>query len=136
MAQAPVRVLGPDRVPVVLTQMVKPPVIYETWWREIAKCESLPLPLEHKKLTWVVVPATTFTFEDTTIVHGWLDAATIMPVMTIYVRQDKIFDELLIKHEMIHALLYWKYHGAYNRGTNEEEHPSPWYRRCMMEIVQ
>lgn len=136
MAQPPARVLDRNRIPISLTQMVKTPVIYEAWWREIAMCEKLPLPPEHLSITWVIVPARPFIFEDSTLVMGWLDAATIMPVLTIYINQFQLGDELLIKHEMVHALLFWAYRGKYNHGTLEQTHPKPWYGKCMMEMIQ
>lgn len=101
------------------------PAIYETWWQEIADCEQLPLPADHK-VQWRIVTVRPFYLaEDST--HRKLDAmiVTTDSVTTGYINYTGILDRGLVEHEMAHSLLFKQYGKTY-----VGQHPDPYYTRC------
>jgi len=83
------------------------PAIYTEWWKEIAACEHLILPVElEQAVHWVQVNANSFHVgpEDPNSTWGLTDAAKL----TIYVAQGSVGDREVITHEMVHQLDYWQ----------------------------
>jgi hypothetical protein len=108
-----------------------PPAIYEDWWHEIADCEHLPLPADHK-VYWFIVPVRPFMFlSDSTHKHD--DAAIITSdsaIAVAFVNYSGLLDRGLITHEMAHALLFWAFGSKY-----VGQHPDEFYTRCGLVAV-
>lgn len=104
--------------------------IYERWWREIAACEGLALPPAHAFVRWFYINA--LFFADSAVAleeeHAgrdvtWLAAGSYLFEMQTFVALPYLYDEEVIKHEMLHWLLMWS-------GIAVDGHPVPYYGRC------
>ena len=118
----------------IWTKEYSPPAIYEQWWREIAACEHLPLPPQHRDVRWYLVPVRPFRLADDSF-HIDSDAEAASDAhggRETYVNYTGVVDELLIKHEQLHHLLFWK-NG--NRVPAPDDHPDPYYKTCDMVRV-
>jgi hypothetical protein len=79
------------------------PFIYESWWKEIGACEHLIVPIElARAVHFVFVNSPTMVVDMDPGVLGF----TYAPALTIYVVLPLIYTETIIKHEMLHWLLY------------------------------
>lgn len=110
--------------PIPLLRMTTTPQIYEQWWREIAACEALPLPPEHRDVVWVVVPANEFKVSGDSL-NRTFNALTMSPWVRIFINQSGLFNRGLVTHEQVHALLFWAYGQKY-----VTKHPEPYYSKC------
>lgn len=98
-----------------------PPAIYAIWWQEIADCEGLDA---HANLYHFVqffeVRGTEFYPQGMSSVLG----ATFAKDAQIFIASPYIWDESLIKHEMLHALLWLN---GFNFGP---WHPAEFFMQC------
>jgi hypothetical protein len=79
------------------------PKIYAQWWTEIAKCEDLPLPDSRKDVRFFEVNGKVFMPAGFMF---WLDGATYPASNEIYLTSLYVLDEAVVKHEMLHWLLW------------------------------
>jgi hypothetical protein len=102
-----------------------PPAIYETWWKEIAECEQLPLPADHT-VHWAIVAVRPFYLAADTL-HLAMDAMVITTdsITNGYINYSGILDRGLVTHEMAHVLLFKKFGDKY-----VGQHPDEYYTRC------
>jgi predicted SprT family Zn-dependent metalloprotease len=91
---------------------MNPPAVYEKWWKEIMQCSHLYISnrVKHKIEFWNVAGSTFAIAQDTS---DWLDGVSILWAQKIYLRHDQIGTEKLVKHEMLHMLL-WNTSGLMN----------------------
>jgi len=92
------------------------PEIYEKWWREIAACEKLPLPLAHYQVRFYQVNAWRF-YDLAHPMYGidffgkkvlmWAVGLSYGKDLEMYLALPHIYEEIILKHEMIHFLMYW-----------------------------
>lgn len=120
-------VRGNDSVRVVpslpwVTEYV-PPSIYDTWWKEIAECEKMPLPIAlTKTVKWVQVNSVTFRVgRQQGRTYGLAD----VDHTTIYVALPSVLDPSVIKHEMVHMLDWW-----YGEDEGDDYHPQDRFEVC------
>lgn len=79
------------------------PAIYDAWWAEIAQCEHVILPVElARSVRFVFVNSETMVVDMDPGVYGFSSA----PTKTIYIALAQIYNEQIIKHEMLHWLDY------------------------------
>lgn len=99
--------------------------IYETWWREIAECEGLELPGSYKQVRFFHVNGRAFMPAEYPV---WLDGLTYPKIGRIYVATPYIFSEALVKHEMLHWILW----ALGYRLT--DQHPVEMFEKCGIHI--
>ena len=103
-----------------------PPFIYEIWWREIAKCEGLPFPVERaRQVQYFQVNAPDFIPGD---VDAIVYAVTYEQGQT-FVAYPYIWNKALVKHEFLHLLLMWA------GDPKWYEHNPHFYDRCGVASV-
>lgn len=87
----------------------KAPAEYAKWWVEIAECEKVPLPPDKIASTqFFAVNAFSFVISnDTAEIKIPAMGRTSNPANQIFVGFYHIWDVAVIKHEMLHLLLYW-----------------------------
>ncbi len=74
-----------------------PPATYETWWQRTQECSGRTGDFSAVK--WFVVRGKTFECPSGTCVARW------EPGQRIYIASDYVNHELVVRHEMLHALL-------------------------------
>ena len=98
------------------------PEIYERWWREIAACQNLILPVElTRAFKFVAVNAETMAVNGEFGVLGYASMGTF----TIFVVESLAMNESLIKHEQTHILL-----GLNGIDQGKNWHPDLYFTRC------
>lgn len=107
----------------------KAPAIYEMWWQQIAECENLPLPPQHKDVVWLMVAKRPFRLAgDST--HTNVDGVALTNsegVEQIYINYTGVVNAGLVKHEQLHKLLLWKF-----GKVPTPAHLPPYYEQCGM----
>jgi len=85
-------------------QTYHPPAIYKTWWKEIEKCTNLPISdASENAIKFYYVDAHSFYFDNLSIQFvGY----TFAPTHRIYIVYRDITNPRIVKHEMIHVLMY------------------------------
>jgi hypothetical protein len=98
-------------------QPISPPAAYQDWWVATEACSGLDG--SHRDIEWYVVPgASTFDTEDGPKVGLWSNSSA---GMRIVLAGDYADSELVVRHEMLHALL------------DRDGHPSAYFRdRCRL----
>lgn len=80
------------------------PFIYEVWWREIAACEGLPLPIEKvRRVQYFQVNAPDFIPDE---VDAIVYAVTFDEGQS-FIAYPYIWNKALIGHEALHLLRLW-----------------------------
>lgn len=74
-----------------------PPPIYQQWWRETEACSGRRGSLQ--SIDWAYIPGYAFSCPSGRCVGRW------EPSSRIYVAEAYRRDELVVRHEMLHALL-------------------------------
>jgi hypothetical protein len=103
------------------------PEVYEQWWHEIADCEGFSLPPEHSLIRFYAVNAPLFL---PVSMLGYASQGIHLLALTdpikreIYLGLSYVLREELVKHEMLHVIL-WE-HG-YRLG---ERHPPEFFEKC------
>lgn len=93
-----------------------PDEIYEKWWVEIAACEQLPLPPVHYLVRFYQINA--IHFYDAlrpslgldlfgNLVIRWAVGMSYPEDLEMYVALPSREVEIVLKHEMIHFLMFW-----------------------------
>jgi hypothetical protein len=95
-----------------ISQYLPDAKIYERWWKEIALCQGLPLPVDHFRIEWVHVNAIHFIDADhdqpdSTGNYNWSIGKSYLGWGVIMIALPYKYDEETIKHEMTHLLIYW-----------------------------
>jgi hypothetical protein len=96
-------------------QVMTPPAEYRAWWSETEACSDLKGAFE--EITWYVVPdSMSFTTESGEKVGLWSESSA---GTRIIIAGAFASHELVVRHEMLHALL------------NREGHPAEYFQnRC------
>lgn len=95
--------------PDAATSDFQPPAIYRQWWAATEDCAGLRGDLG--RIRWTVVDAPSFACPSGRCVGRW------EPPDRIYVASDFVDHEMVVRHEMLHALI------------GEPGHPDPPFRR-------
>lgn len=100
------------------------PAVYEQWWQEIAACEQLPLPVTHYRVRWYQINAGMF-FDGLQPIYArdstgqirhdeeghvfimWAAAISYPGALEAFVSLPYMFEQTIIKHEMVHFLMAW-----------------------------
>lgn len=100
-----------------------PPPIYDQWWKEIATCENLPLPVAlTKTVKWVILNAHTFRLGlQYERMYGFTDTEHT----TIYLAMASQLEPEVVKHEMAHMLDYFA-----GNDEGEDYHPPDIFENC------
>lgn len=121
---APVRNI--QIVNIIDTVTVRPfhtPEIYARWWKEIMKCTGLYINTEHRKsVRWIYVKADAFIF------NGYympFDGYSLVRDNQLLIVWNGVTNEKLVKHEMIHFLMY---HNGIEAG-----HPDKYFVKCQVD---
>jgi len=105
------------------------PAIYAKWWREVANCEHLVLPVELEPIVrFVQVNSSTFRIAPhIEEVYGYTQSDR----NTIILAQSKVLDESTVKHEMTHQLDWWN-------GVDEgpDFHPFDTFEACGLHVTE
>lgn len=128
------------RVSIVLPMVSEylPPADYDRWWHEIAACEGLSLPPRYVRVRFFQVNAVHFYNRDQPYVSrdpltgkalkGWSIGQSYLTLGIVFFALPHKDEELVVKHELLHFLLYW---AAVPAGENGG-HPKPYFQRCGM----
>jgi hypothetical protein len=100
------------------------PVVYETWWKEIARCQGLILPVELASRVQIIVVNSREMIVDGE--WGIMGFASVYRLQ-IYVVIGEVWKYDTVAHEMLHFLLTWN---GIDQGKNW--HPELYYSRCGM----
>ena len=93
--------LGPPTALPANAQLVLPPVEYQTWWSETEACSGLSGNLD--AVEWYIVPdAATFETDGGRKVGLWSHSSQGVRIILAGNYAD---NELVVRHEMLHALL-------------------------------
>lgn len=111
---------------------------YDRWWHEIAYCEGLWLPPDYARVRYFQVNAEHFydkdhpqLFEKAGVVYVyWAVGTTFIYESLIFIALSHRDEELVIKHEMLHLLIFWN-----GVPTGRNGHPMPFYGRCGMSVI-
>ena len=103
---------------------------YARWWKEIAACAGIPLPAARPdSLQFYYVNAADFAPVPT-------DKPDRMVVGVTYAASEQIFmsvrrtrNEIAVKHEMLHQILYWW------GELDWHEDARPEFKRCGLDVV-
>lgn len=103
------------------------PFIYSLWWSEIASCEGFPVPdsAEQATVQFFSVPSSYFALGQ---MRGML-AGTYAHEPSIYMGAPYVWDEGIVKHEMLHVILGWAGYEFQNF------HPAEFFERCGIHIL-
>jgi len=105
------------------------PTQYARWWRETATCARIPLPENRlDSVTFFYVNAKDFAPLPTDKPNRMVAAVTYGSREQIYVSAFLIRDEVAIKHEMMHQVLFWWGEPNWDADTRPE------FRRCGLEL--
>ncbi|MDQ6769473.1 MAG: hypothetical protein M3Z54_05760 [Gemmatimonadota bacterium] len=104
------------------------PLVYASWWKEIADCEKLILPTELiKAMHFVQINARSFRRGVMAeALYGFTDSRHL----TIYIAQGSVLDKSLITHEIVHQLNYWS---GFDAGA--DSHPPDQFENCGIHTV-
>lgn len=92
---------------------------YEAWWREIAACENLPLPLKHYSTRFFALNVREYLYDQV-----WAIGNVAPEENQIYLAFPYIGVEAIVKHEMLHLLMEW----------NGEDRGHPYWRYGFKDI--
>lgn len=92
------------RSPLKVTEYSQP-FIYSVWWGEIASCEGLPVPDSalQASVQFFSVPTPYFASEFQGMLAGTYDYEP-----AVYIGAPYVWEEGIVKHEMLHMLLHWE----------------------------
>jgi hypothetical protein len=95
-----------------ISEFIPDAKVYERWWREIADCQGLPLPVQHLQIKWVQINAVHFydadyDKPDATGLMYWDLGKSYLELGIIMIAMPYRYDEEVIKHEMTHFLMVW-----------------------------
>ena len=97
------------------------PFIYSQWWAEIAICEGFPPPdsAAQHSVQFFSVPSSLFAFNLGTMLAGTFDHEP-----AIYMGAPYVWEEAIVKHEMLHMILRWAGFEFLNY------HPADFFEKC------
>jgi hypothetical protein len=106
----------------IVTKII-PPMIYDKWWKEIMQCSGLTVPnsLTQNVEFFSVLGKYGFMIEGLDYSNGFFGGYTMAWKQQIYLAVDEVLDKKVVKHEMLHFLLY-------NYG-NSENHPALYFKQ-------
>lgn len=98
-----------------------PPFVYHQWWAEIADCEGFPVPdsAQEHSVQFFSVPASLFAFNIGSMLAGTFDGEP-----SIYMGAPYVWEEGIVKHEMLHVILHWAGFEFLNW------HPPEFFEKC------
>lgn len=80
------------------------PLVYKKWWKEIEACTKLPIPDEREDVVqFFYVDADEFDYSTLKLP---LVGYTAAPLQQIYIVSNSIEDPSVVKHEMLHYLMF------------------------------
>lgn len=102
---------------------------YSRWWQETAKCAGIPLPDSRiDSVQFYFVNAKDFVPTPTDKPGRMAAAVTYAAKEQIFVSVFRIRDELGIKHEMMHQILYWWGEPDWDDDARSE------FKRCGLQV--
>ena len=106
------------------------PPEYSRWWKAAAECAHVPLPERQPDLVqFFFVNARDFAPLPTDKRDRMVAGVTYAANEQIYVSVFRIHDEVTIKHEMMHQLLYWW------GERNWDDDARPEFKQCHLVVV-
>jgi hypothetical protein len=105
--------IRPGQGPLVVMEYA-PFDIYEQWWKELAACEGLPLSYRRFGVQFFVLNVREYCYGG-----GWIIGNAELQADQIYLAFPYMMDESLVKHEMLHLLMYWN--------GEQTSHAPRWY---------
>jgi hypothetical protein len=120
----PVRsILVVNVIDTVSVRPYNPPEIYAKWWQEIMQCTGLHINKKHREsVRWMYVRADGFVINGIPIVYDGYSFVRDNQLMVVFFG---VTNEKLVKHEMIHFLMY---HNALKAG-----HPDNLFVKCKVD---
>jgi hypothetical protein len=105
------------------------PAIYAEWWKKIAACEHLILPVElTKAVHFVQINSETFTRG---LKAEWLYGYTQPEAgLTIFIAQSVVNEYETVAHEMLHLIAYWN-----GLETGADYHPPDLFETCSLHTT-
>lgn len=104
--------------------------LYSAWWKETATCASIPLPARTDSVQFYYVNAPDFLPQPTDKPDRMVAGVTYAANEQIYLSVLRLRDEVAVKHEMLHQLLFWW-------GENDWDNDArPEFKRCKLDNVK
>lgn len=95
-----------------------PPRVYETWWKDVEECSAFHAPF--RRVRWFVVPG-----EESFVVNGQRDNGLwIEHYRFIILAEARLYDSLVVRHEMLHDL------------SGSLDHPAEYFQQRCVGVVQ
>ena len=79
------------------SQPLDPPAVYRTWWERTEACSGLSGNFD--RIDWMIVPGGSFSCPSGQCVGRW------EPGSKIYLAEEWQMHEMVVRHEMLHALM-------------------------------
>jgi hypothetical protein len=103
---------------------------YARWWRETADCAGIPLPTARlDSVQFYFVNAVDFAPWPTDKPNSMVQGVTYAAREQIYISILRARDESIVKHEMLHQLLYWYDELDWHDDARVE------FERCALRVV-
>jgi hypothetical protein len=103
---------------------------YARWWKETASCAGIPLQVARvDSVQFYYVNAVDFLPAPTDKPNRMVGAVTYAATEQIYVSILHLRDEIVVKHEMIHQILYWWGEPTWDNDARME------FERCGLQAV-
>jgi hypothetical protein len=106
------------------------PPVYATWWREIAACEELPVPnsAQQASVQFFVVASNYFALDRPGTMA--MLAGTYIDEPSVYMGLPYVWEEGVVKHEMLHLLLHWA-----KLERPGDDHPPEYFETCGIHTI-
>jgi hypothetical protein len=92
-----VLLLGSCGFDIAGSESIEPPGVYREWWDKTESCSGLSGDFE--RVEWLVVPGYSFECSSGQCAGHWRRGHQI------YIAQDWMMNEMVVRHEMLHDLL-------------------------------
>jgi hypothetical protein len=80
-----------------------PPDLYRSWWREVEECSTAEGDFD--AMRWFEAPGVVFLVRGQMYAGYWFDPDRIV------IAEERLEDPLIVRHEMLHAILQQEGHG-------------------------
>jgi hypothetical protein len=102
---------------------------YSRWWKETAACAGIPLPASRPdSVQFYYINAPEFVPAPIEKGNKMVAGITYAASEQIYISILRARDQITVKHEMLHQILYWW------GETNWHDDARPEFRRCGLQI--
>jgi hypothetical protein len=103
---------------------------YPRWWKETSACAGIPLPpARPDSVQFYYVNAVDFAPVPTDKPDRMVAGVTYAASEQIFMSVRRVRNEIAVKHEMLHQILYW----WGERDWHDDARPE--FRRCRLDLV-